>query len=95
MPLFGISRSTLYSWLDRPSLPPSQGGPRRRKLDRQAFERHVAEHPDALQRERAAHFKVSAVSVRHAPARMGATRKKSSPATQKGTPRAGSSTSRT
>ena len=37
--LFGISRSTLHSWLGRPDLSPSQGGPRRRKLDRHAFGR--------------------------------------------------------
>ena len=93
--LFGISRSTLHSWLGRPDLSPSQGGPRRRKLDRHAFGRHVSEHPDALQRERAAHFKVSVGSIRHALGRMGATRKKNRPATAKGTPQAGSSTSRT
>ena len=71
------------------------GRPRRRKLDRHAFGRHVSEHPDALQRERAAHFKVSVGSIRHALGRMGATRKKNRPATAKGNPQAGSSTSRT
>ena len=81
--LFGISRSTLHSWLGR------------RKLDRHAFGRHVSEHPDALQRERAAHFKVSVGSIRHALGRMGVTRKKNRPATAKGNPQAGSSTSRT
>jgi len=74
--LFGISRSTLHSWLNRADLSPSQGGFRHRKLDRRDFERHVAEHPDALQRERAAHFRVSTSSIRHALKRMGATRKK-------------------
>ena len=64
--LFGISRSTLHSWLNRADLSPSQGGFRHRKLDRRDFERHVAEHPDALQRERAAHFRVSTSSIRHA-----------------------------
>ena len=58
--LFGISRSTLHSWLNRADLSPSQNGFRHRKLNRKDFERHVADHPDALQRERAAHFKVSA-----------------------------------
>jgi len=64
--LFGISRSTLHSWLNRADLSPSQGGFRHRKLDRRDFERHVAEHPDALQHERAAHFRVSTSSIRHA-----------------------------
>ena len=57
---------------------------RRRKLDRHAFGRHVSEHPDALQRERAAHFKVSVGSIRHALGRMGATRKKTDPLPRKG-----------
>ena len=93
--LFGISRSTLHSWLNRADLSPSQNGFRHRKLNRKDFERHVADHPDALQRERAAHFKVSVGSIRHALGRMGATRKKNRPATAKGNPQAGSSTSRT
>ena len=82
--LFGIRRSTLHSWLGRPDLSPSQGGPRRRKLARHAFGRHVSEHPDALQRERAAHFKVSVGSIRHALGRMGAPRKKTDPLPRKG-----------
>ena len=74
--LFGISRSTLHSWLNRADLSPSQNGFRHRKLNRKDFERYVADYPDALQRERAAHFKVSTSSMRHALKRMGATRKK-------------------
>ena len=81
--LFGISRSTLHSWLNRADLSPSQNGFRHRKLNRKDFERHVADHPDALQRERAAHFKVSANSIRHALKRMGATRKKTDPLPRK------------
>ena len=93
--LFGISRSTLHSWLNRADLSPSQNGFRHRKLNRKDFERHVADHPDALQRERAAHFKVSTSSIRHALKRMGATRKKNRPVTSKEIPQAGSSTCRT
>jgi len=48
--LFGISRSTLHSWLNRADLSPSQNGFRHRKLNRKDFKRHVAEHPDAFQR---------------------------------------------
>ena len=77
--LFGISRSTLHSWLNRADLSPSQNGFRHRK----DFERHVAEHPDALQRERAAHFKVSTSSIRHALKRMETTRKKTDPSPRK------------
>ena len=93
--LFGISRSTLHSWLNRADLSPSQNGFRHRKLNRKDFKRHVAEHPDAFQRERAAHFKVSTNSIRHALKRMGATRKKNRPVTSKEIPQAGSSTCRT
>ena len=93
--LFGISRSTLHSWLNRADLSPSQNGFRHRKLNRKDFERHVADHPDALQRERATHFKVSTSSIRHALKRMGATRKKNRPVTSKEIPQAGSSTCRT
>ena len=81
--LFGISRSTLHSWLNRADLSPSQNGFRHRKLNRKDFKRHVAEHPDAFQRERAAHFKVSTNSIRHALKRMGATRKKTDPLPRK------------
>ena len=74
--MFGISRSTLHSWQNRADLSPRHNGLRNRKLNRKDFEQHVIDYPDALQRERAAHFKVSASSIRHALKRMGATRKK-------------------
>ena len=74
--MFGISRSTLHSWQNRTDLSPRHNGLRNRKLNRKDFEQHVIDYPDALQRERAAHFKVSASSIRHALKRMGATRKK-------------------
>ncbi len=57
--MFGISRSTLHSWQNRADLSPRHNGLRNRKLNRKDFEQHVIDYPDALQRERAAHFKVS------------------------------------
>ena len=50
--LFGISRPTPHSWLNRADLSPSQNGFRRRKPNRKDLERRVADHPDALQREK-------------------------------------------
>jgi len=93
--LFGISRSTLHSWLNRADLSPSQNGFRHRKLNRKDFKRHVAEHPDAfpagaggpLQGEHQLH-----------PARPqadGGDPKKNRPVTSKEIPQAGSSTCRT
>ena len=61
--MFGISRSTLHSWQNRVDLSPRHNGLRNRKLNRKDFEQHVIDYPDALQRERAAHFKVSASSI--------------------------------
>lgn len=61
--LFGVGRSTIYEWLALSDLKPKAHGPRQRKLDRQALRRHVADHPDALLRERAAHFKVHVNAV--------------------------------
>jgi transposase len=62
---FGVSRKTVYNWLAKEDLRPKAHGPRRRKLDRQALRAHVATHPDALIRERAAHFGVSQTSIWH------------------------------
>ena len=63
-------------WQNRADLSPRHNGLRNRKLNRKDFEQHVIDYPDALQRERAAHFKVSVSSIQHALKRMGATRKK-------------------
>lgn len=56
--VFGINRQTLYHWLSAKDLSPKRCGPRRRKLDKAALAAHVRAHPDALLRERAAHFGV-------------------------------------
>jgi excisionase family DNA binding protein len=57
--LFKISRETIYKWLERgDDLSPRPAQTRQRKLDKAALARHVKEHPDALLRERAAHFGV-------------------------------------
>lgn len=56
--IFGVHRQTLYNWLGAEELRPKRCGPRRRKLDKAALAAHVRAHPDALLRERAAHFGV-------------------------------------
>jgi len=57
--LFNIDRKTIYNWLRRPSLSPSPAKTRHRLLDKEAVSAHVKTYPDALLRERAAHFGVS------------------------------------
>jgi len=56
--LFKVTPRTIYNWQHRQNLAPKKHGPRQRKLDKLALERHVDENPDALLRERAAHFGV-------------------------------------
>ena len=56
--LYGIGRQTLYNWLGSEDLRPQAPGFRRRKLDKEALRAHVRDYPDALLRERAAHFGV-------------------------------------
>lgn len=56
--VFGVTDRTLRHWLKREDLTPKQHGPRRRKLDKEALRAHVRDYPDALLRERAAHFGV-------------------------------------
>jgi len=56
--LFQVGRSTLYRWLNMPDLRPKPAKERRRKLDKAALAAHVRDYPDALLKERAAHFGV-------------------------------------
>jgi transposase len=56
--LFQVGRTTLYRWLNAPDLQPKPAPERRRKLDKAALAAHVRDYPDALLRERAAHFGV-------------------------------------
>ena len=56
--LFQVGRTTLYRWLNSSDLRPKPAKERRRKLDKAALAAHVRDYPDALLRERAAHFGV-------------------------------------
>jgi transposase len=61
---FVISLWCVRDWLARKNLQPQQQGvPRRRKLDKEALRAHVRDCPDAIVRERAAHFGVRYNSV--------------------------------
>jgi len=61
---FDISLWCVRNWLAREDLQPRQKGvPRRRKLDKEALRTHVQNNPDALLRERAAHFGIHVSSM--------------------------------
>ena len=55
---FQVSLWCVFNWMKRKDLQPSPALRRVRKLDWQALKAHVHAYPDALLRERAAHFKV-------------------------------------
>ncbi len=57
--LFQVGRATIYRWLGAPDLQPKPAKERKRKLDKAALAAHVRDFPDALLRERAAHFGVT------------------------------------
>jgi len=61
--LFQVGRTTLYRWLNAPDLHPRPAKERRRKLDKAALAAHVRAFPDALLRERAAHFGVGVNAI--------------------------------
>jgi transposase len=61
--LFQVGRMTLYRWLGATDLHPKPAKERRRKLDKAALAAHVRDFPDALLRERAAHFGVGINSI--------------------------------
>lgn len=61
--LFKVGRTTLYRWLNSPDLHPRPAKERRRKLDKAALAAHVRDYPDALLKERAAHFGVCINSI--------------------------------
>ena len=58
--LYKIDRKTIHNWLKLPKLSSVKTKQiRSGKLDKQLLEQHVRQFPDAILRERAAHFKVS------------------------------------
>jgi transposase len=56
--IFGISRRTIYKWLRRSDLSDPPRKLYASKLNKASLEAHIRDYPDALLRERAAHFGV-------------------------------------
>jgi transposase len=73
--LFQVGRTTLYRWLGAPDLQPRPAKMRKRKLDKAALSAHVRDAPDALLRERAAHFGVTINAIWVALKTLGITKK--------------------
>ena len=74
---YGISLWSVRDWLIRKDLQPQQKGvPRQRKLDKDDLRAHVRDNPDAILRERAAHFGVHVSSLGWAMHRLKLTHKK-------------------
>ena len=61
--IFTVNRGTVYNWLARPDLTPTVRGSCDRKLKKDELAAHVKEFPDAILRERAAHFGVRTSTV--------------------------------
>ena len=73
--IFNISTRTIYRWLQRDDLRPCARKRYQSKLSQDAILAHVREHPDALLRERAAHFGVSPSGIWRALKRHAITKK--------------------
>jgi transposase len=75
---FQVSRGSIYNWLEAPdALSHRKPGPKSgRTLDWEALRRHVEDHDDLTQKERARHFGVSRHCIWNALRKMGITRKK-------------------
>jgi transposase len=80
---FSVARSCVYDWLQRKTLEPKAHGRRHRKLNWQALARHVEEHPEAILRERAAHFGVQINSIWYALRQMQLSHKKNAVVSRK------------
>jgi putative transposase len=73
--IFKIGRTTLYYWLQAEDLRPKGFVPRYRKVNPEKLSAHVRDYPDALLRERAAHFGVTHVAIWRALKRQHITKK--------------------
>jgi transposase len=75
---FDVSIWCVHDWCGRADLAPAYPRTRRRKLDRLALRRHVAQHPEATLQERARHFGVRINAIWYALRQGQVTRKKNS-----------------
>lgn len=76
--LFEVHRQTVYVWLKAKSLGSKPHGRRKRKLDWEALQRDIDEHPFKLLRERAAKFGVRVNAIWYAEQKMKKSKKKRS-----------------
>ena len=76
--VFGISRVSIYRWLNRKDLKPIVVKNRKRKLDRCAIYQDVIENPNARLAQRAKKFGVTIAAISYAFKKMKITRKKNS-----------------
>ena len=74
--LFKVARSTIYQWLAREDLRPTQVKRRNRKLDWNALKRDVEQNPDSKLSTRAQKFGVQPSAIHYALKQMNITRKK-------------------
>ena len=74
--IFGIHRTSIYRWLGQKDLTPIKVERRKRKLDWEALEEDVKNHPDLRLCERAKKFGVHTSSVGYALKKLNITRKK-------------------
>ena len=75
---FQVSLWCIFNWMQRKDLQPCPALRRVRKLNWQALKAHVQAHPDALLRERAAHFNVHINAIWYALSQMKISYKKKS-----------------
>ncbi len=73
---YEVSEATVYAWLKRENLQPTVVSRRRRKIDWQALEKHVHQHPDATLKDRGKQFGVNASAICYALKALQITRKK-------------------
>lgn len=81
---FGIGRATIYRWLNRPDLAPTEVKTRKRKIDIVALEEDVERDATTPLKERAKKFGVTPAALCYRFKKMKITRKKNSYAVKKG-----------
>ena len=74
--IYHVGRATIYRWLNREDLAPTQVVRRKRKLDWEVLRKDVEQNPESKLVERAEKFGVSVSAISHALKKMKITRKK-------------------
>lgn len=74
--IYQVGRATIYRWLNREDLAPTQVARRKRKLDWEILRKDVEQNPESKLVDRAEKFGVSISAISHALKEMKITRKK-------------------